>query len=272
MWFDSHSHLDAKEFSQDLSLVIARAAEQGVSGILIPTVDTHSIDHVIEIVEKWSPIIPYLCFTLGIHPLYTPGSSETDIVVLRQYLEKYQQHPRFVGVGEIGLDYFVTHLDSEQQEWFFDEQLKLAKEFDLPVILHVRKSQDQILKRLRKIGLSGGIAHAFNGSHIQAKEFLKLNFKLGFGGTLTYERALQIRRLAIDLPLDSYVLETDAPDIPPSWLKDSIEHPRRNEPLEIPAIAQIFATLRELSLPAVANMNLNNIRAVLPRLDRLMQV
>jgi TatD DNase family protein len=272
MWFDSHCHLDATEFSQDLSLVIARAAEQGVSGILIPTVDIHSIDHVIEIVEKWSSMIPYLCFTLGIHPLYTPSALEADIGVLRQYLEKYQHHPQFVGVGEIGLDYFVTNLDSDKQEWFFDEQLKLAKEFDLPVILHVRKSQDQILKRLRKIGLSGGIAHAFNGSHVQANEFLKLNFKLGFGGTLTYERALQIRRLAMDLPIESYVLETDAPDIPPSWLKDSAENLLRNEPLEIPAIAQVFATLRELSLPVVATMNLTNIRAVLPRLDRLMQV
>jgi len=271
MWFDSHCHLDAKEFSQDLALVIARAAEQGVTGILVPTVDIQSIDQVVNIVEKWRPIIPYLCFTLGVHPLYTPSANESDIGVLRQYIEKYLHHPHFVGMGEIGLDYFVTNLDADKQEWFFEEQLKLAKEFDLPAILHVRKSQDQILKRLRKTALSGGIAHAFNGSHVQANEFLKLNFKLGFGGTLTYERALQIRRLAIDLPLASYVLETDAPDIPPAWLNNSSEHLRRNEPLEIPAIAQIFGNIRELSLPAVARMNLNNIRAVLPRLNRLIQ-
>lgn len=153
----------------------------------------------------------------------------------------------------------------------FDEQLKLAKQFNLPVILHVRKSQDQILKRLRKMRLSGGIAHAFNGSLVQANQFIQLNFKLGFGGTLTYERSLQIRRLANDLPLDSYVLETDAPDIPPAWLKDTIEQKRRNEPLEILGIAQTFATLRKLSLLEVSNMNFKNLTAALPRIGQLLQ-
>jgi TatD DNase family protein len=271
MWFDSHCHLDAEEFSKDLSLVIARAAEQGVAGILVPTVDVKSFDHVIAIVERWSSLIPYLCFTLGIHPLYTPAAKEDDLKILLEYIQKYHQHPRFVGIGEIGLDYFVADLDPVKQEWFFDEQLKLAKQFDLPVILHVRKSQDQILKRLRKIGLSGGIAHAFNGSMVQASQFIALNFKLGFGGTLTYDRSLQIRRLATDLPLDSYVLETDAPDIPPAWLKDSIDQKRRNEPLEIPRIAETFATLRDLPLEQVSKINLTNLKIALPRLHQLLQ-
>jgi len=271
MWFDSHCHLDAQEFSEDLSLVLARAAEQGVTGILVPTVDRKSFDHVLAIVEEWSSLIPYLCFTLGIHPLYTPQASEEDLETLRRYVEQYQHHPRFMGIGEIGLDYFVSDLDPVKQEWFFDEQLKLAKQFNLPVILHVRKSQDQILKRLRKMGLSGGIAHAFNGSMVQANQFIQHHFKLGFGGTLTYERSLQIRRLAKDLPIDSYVLETDAPDIPPAWLKETQAQKRRNEPLEIVGIAETFASLRDLSLLEVSNMNLQNLKDVLPRLGQLLQ-
>ncbi len=271
MWFDSHCHLDAEEFSKDLSLVLARAAEQGVTGILIPAVDVKSFERVIAIVEQWSSLMPYLCFTLGIHPLYTPAATAEDVHTLLRYVEKYQTHPRFVGIGEIGLDYFVTDLDPVKQEWFFDQQLKLAKQFDLPVILHVRKSQDQILKRLRKMGLSGGIAHAFNGSMVQANQFIQLNFKLGFGGTLTYERSLQIRRLARDVPMDAYVLETDAPDIPPAWLKDTVDQKRRNEPLEIPGIAQTFATLRELSLLEVSSTNLHNLKVALPRLHQLFQ-
>ena len=272
MWLDSHCHLDAPEFAARLPLVVEAAAKNLVSAILVPAVEVADFAIVRDLAHQYAEVIPGLVYTLGIHPLYIERAKDSDLNLLATAVEKALDDPRFVGIGEIGLDYFVTNLDADKQEWFFDEQLKLAKEFNLPVILHVRKSQDQILKRLRKMSLSGGIAHAFNGSHVQANEFLKLNFKLGFGGTLTFERALQIRRLVMDLPLESYVLETDAPDIPPAWLKDSTEHLRRNEPLEIPAIAQIFATLRELSLPAVANMNLNNIRAVLPRLDRLMQV
>lgn len=118
MWFDTHCHLDADEFSKDLSLVLARAAEQGVTGILIPTVDVKSFERVIAIVEAWSDLIPYLCFTLGIHPLYTSDANEKDIQTLLEYVEKYLTHPRFVGIGEIGLDYFVSDLDPVKQEWF----------------------------------------------------------------------------------------------------------------------------------------------------------
>jgi TatD DNase family protein len=137
------------------------------------------------------------------------------------------------------------------------------------VILHVRKSQDQILKRLRQTKVSGGIAHAFNGSFVQAQQFLDLNFKLGFGGTLTFERALQIRRLACDLPLDAFVLETDAPDIPPAWLKEECES--RNEPANLPRIAQEFVKLRNLEAEFVSQQALQNALAVLPRWQSLIQ-
>jgi len=269
MWLDTHCHLDATEFEQDLSLVLARAAERGVRGILIPVVQVCDIEKVVGIVEQWHGLIPYLSFTLGIHPLYTPSAFESDLDLLREAILKYLDHPRFVGIGEIGLDYFVKELDNAKQEWFFEQQLLLARQYQLPVILHVRKSQDQILKRLRQTQVSGGIAHAFNGSFVQAQHFLDLNFKLGFGGTLTFERALQIRRLACDLPLDAFVLETDAPDIPPAWLKEECES--RNEPANLPRIAQEFVKLRNLEAEFVSQQALQNALAVLPRWQSLIQ-
>ena len=268
MWFDTHCHIDAPGFADDLSLVLARAAEQGVTGILIPAVQVTDYARVVGIVDQWSGLIPHICFSLGVHPLYTHQAQEADIEMTRQAIEKYLNHPRLVAVGEIGLDYFVTHLDNEKQEWFFEEQLKIARDFNLPIIMHVRKSQDQLLKRLRQIKVSGGVAHAFNGSFVQAQHFLDLNFVLGFGGTMTYERSLQIKRLAKEFPIESYVLETDSPDIPPSWLMD--EDVKRNEPSYLPRIAQSFAKERLISLEDLAIVNLENISRVLPRLHQLL--
>ena len=263
MWFDTHCHMDAPEFKDDLSLVLARAAEQGVTGILIPAVRVADYEKVVSIVDEWSGLIPHICFSLGIHPLYTNEAVESDIAATRDAIEQYIDHPRMVAVGEIGLDYFVDFLDNTKQEWFFEEQLKIARDFDLPIVMHVRKSQDQLLKRLRMIPVSGGIAHAFNGSFVQAEHFLKLNFVFGIGGTITYERSLQIKRLAKEYPIDSYVLETDSPDIPPSWLMD--EDHRRNEPAYLPRIAQAFAQERMIDLETLARANLENIQRVLPR-------
>ena len=267
MWFDTHCHIDAPEFKDDLSLVLARAAEQGVTGILIPAVKVSDFARVVQLVEKWSIFIPKICFSLGIHPLYTKEALESDITLTRQAIEKYINHPRLVAVGEIGLDYFVSDLDNPKQEWFFEEQLKIARDFELPIVMHVRKSQDQLLKRLRNIRVSGGIAHAFNGSFVQAKNFLDLNFVLGFGGTITYDRSLQIKRLAKEFSLESYVLETDSPDIPPSWLMDS--ESRRNEPAYLPKIAEIFAQERNIDLDTLSKANLNNLSRVIPRIKLL---
>ncbi len=149
-----------------------------------------------------------------------------------------------------------------KQEAFFSAQLKIAREVSLPVLLHVRRSQDIILKYLRRLPVAGGIAHAFNGSVQQAENFIAANCKLGFGGAMTFTRALQIRRLASDLPLEHIVLETDAPDISPAWL-----HPNRNEPQQIVQIAQVLAQLRGITdLPALALATSANVRAVLPRM------
>jgi TatD DNase family protein len=160
---------------------------------------------------------------------------------------------RPVAIGEIGLDLFVPKLDFSTQETFYVEQLKLAREYDLPVLLHCRYANDQILKHLRKIKVRGGIAHAFNGSSQQADEFIKLGFKLGFGGAFTWPRANNLRRLAVDLPLETIVLETDSPDIPPVWIGRG-----RNAPGELPRIAQSLAELRGMSVADVRDATTRN--------------
>lgn len=266
MWIDSHCHLDAGEFGGDSYAVAQRAASAGVSAIVIPAVHPSNFAVVAELARQRSD-----CFyALGIHPMYVPGAQEEDLLILREQVARLMSEPdlatRFVAIGEIGLDFFVPALLQsplrEKQEFFYIEQLKIARDFGLPVLLHVRRSQDIILKHLRRIRVKGGIAHAFNGSLQQAQNFMALGFKLGFGGAMTYTRALQIRRLASQLPLAAIVLETDAPDIAPSWL-----HPGVNSPAELPQIGQVLANLRGLSLQEVAVQTSANVRAVLQRMQ-----
>jgi TatD DNase family protein len=260
---DTHCHLDADEFAADRDGVIERAALSGVSGVLIPAVRARDYLAVKDLAHHAANILPATCYTLGIHPIYTPEAKESDLISLRQSVIDAMDDPRFVGIGEIGLDYFLPELDSHHQAFFFEAQLDLAKEFDLPVILHVRRSQDAILKVLRSRKLSGGIAHAFNGSFQQAEQFIKHNFVMGFGGAMTFPRALQIRRLAKDLPLESLVLETDAPDIPPAWLAHQEHH--RNEPAELPQISSVLAEIRSSLITQTQSICSSNALRVLPR-------
>ena len=268
MWLDTHCHLDAPEFLADLGQIIENAHAAGVQGILLPAVRANDFVAVKELVHIYKDRIPYLVYTLGIHPLYADRAKEEDLKTLDQAVTEALDDPHFVGIGEIGLDYFVPDLDPHRQAFFFDAQLDLAQKKNLPVILHVRRSQDIILKALRQRSLSGGIAHAFNGSHQQAEQFIDLGFKLGFGGAATYERALQIRRLLKDLPISAIVTETDSPDIPPSWLKD--EPVRRNEPAYLPRIAQVLAEVRDIDAEELARAVIDNAGAALPRWGQLM--
>jgi TatD DNase family protein len=260
---DTHCHLDADEFAADRDGVIERAALSGVSGLLIPAVRARDYLAVKDLAHHAANILPATCYTLGIHPIYTPEAKESDLISLRQSVIDAMDDPRFVGIGEIGLDYFLPELDSHHQAFFFEAQLDLAKEFDLPVILHVRRSQDAILKALRSRKLTGGIAHAFNGSFQQAEQFIQHNFVMGFGGAMTFPRALQIRRLAKDLPLESLVLETDAPDIPPAWLAHQEHH--RNEPAELPQISSVLAEIRSSLITQTQSICSSNALRVLPR-------
>jgi TatD DNase family protein len=269
MWIDTHCHLDAPEFDADRAAVVARARAAGVGRIVLPAVGAFNFETVRELAHRHGD-----AYALGIHPLYVDQAADTDLAALHAALAQRRDDPRLVAVGEIGLDHFVPGLDRTRQEHFYIEQLKLAREFALPVILHVRRSADSLLKHLRRIPVAGGIAHAFNGSEQQAMAFVELGFKLGFGGAMTYARALQIRRLAQMLPIDAIVLETDAPDIPPHWLYRRAEQraagaTMRNEPGELPRIAAALADLREVSMAALAAATSANAHAALPRLAAL---
>ena len=267
MWIDTHCHLDAPEFAQTLPNIISAALNQNVQAILLPTVKAAYCLSVKELVSQYSSQLPGLVYTLGIHPLYSNQVKPGDLEVVDQQIAQSLSDPRFVGIGEIGLDYFVEDLDPQQQDLIFNAQLDLAEKYQLPVILHVRRSQDAILKALRRRNIPGGIAHAFNGSMQQAEQFIALGFKLGFGGAATYERALQIRRLLKDLPLESIVTETDAPDIPPAWLMS--EGIRFNEPAFLPRIARELAEIRGIEVTAFAQAVWANAMHVLPRWSAL---
>ena len=258
MLIDTHCHLDAAEFEGQADQLAVAARQLGVHSLVIPAVCTNNFGQVAALGQ-------YGGYALGIHPLYVAAAVEADLALLRDRVEQAMSDQNFVAIGEIGLDFFVPELCSAEmrarQAHFYHAQLRIAREFDLPVLLHVRRSVDQILKGLRQIGVPGGIAHAFNGSAQQSEMLIKLGFKLGFGGAMTYTRALQIRRLASTLPMAAIVLETDAPDIAPSWLDTG-----PNTPAELVKIAQCLAVLRNQSFDAIAAATTANALAVLPRL------
>ena len=274
MWIDTHCHLDAPEFEPDCDAVRAQARAAGVGLCVLPAVQRRDWAAVQTLAARHGD-----AYALGIHPLYVPQAHEDDLQALDDALSACRGDPRLVAVGEIGLDFFVPALCEpamrERQTWFYDRQLQLAVRHDLPVILHVRRSADALLKGLRQRRVRGGIAHAFNGSLQQAQTFMDLGFALGFGGAMTFERATALRELARTLPPQALVLETDAPDIPPQWIyrtaqaRASGQPQGRNTPAELPRIAQTLAELRGMTLPALQSLTAANARRVLPGLRRL---
>lgn len=271
MWTDTHCHLDAPEFDADREAVVARARAAGVTRLVLPAVAAAHFDTVRQLAHRHGAV-----YALGLHPLYVDRADEAaDLEHLRDALRRHAADPRLVAVGEIGLDHFVPGLDRERQQRFYVAQLKLARDAGLPVVLHVRRSADALLAGLNRVEVPGGIAHAFNGSAEQARRFVERGFRLGFGGAMTFERALQIRALARELPAEALVLETDAPDIPPHWLYRTAEQraagdaTRRNEPAELPRIAETLAGLRGWSLRETAAITSANASAALPKLAAL---
>jgi len=265
VWIDTHCHLDAADFAADRDAVVAAARAAGVATMVLPAVDAGNFDRVRELAHRYR-----LAYALGIHPMCTGGAGDADLAALRERLEAHRDDPRLVAVGEIGLDHFVPGLDRDRQAAIFAAQLKLAREFELPVLLHVRRAVDSVLKQLRMRPVCGGIAHAFNGSEQQAGAFVELGFKLGFGGALTFDRALRIRRVAVAVPLQAIVMETDAPDIAPQWLYRTAEAraagaTMRNVSAELPRIGAELAALRELPVAALAEATTANALAALPR-------
>lgn len=260
MWVDTHCHLD---FLAHPDFAWQQAQAAGVTGLVLPAVSPDRFDAVRELAHR----LPGVGYCLGIHPCAAEWLSDESLRALDTALASHRDDPRLVGVGEIGLDYFVKGLPQEAMMQTFHAQLRLARQYDLPVVLHVRRSQDQVLAGLRRFGLRQGIAHAFNGSQQQADAYVRQGLQLGFGGVMTYTRSLQIRRLAGSLPLEAIVLETDSPDLAPAWMPTGAE----NSPLQIPQIADCLAQLRGLEGTAELAIRLQqNAVAALPRLATLL--
>ena len=277
MWTDTHCHLDAPEFGPDHALALAvreRAAALGVTRCVIPAVARDNFDTVRLLADRLGD-----AYALGIHPLFVPQAKDEDLDALDAALTEHRGDPRLVAVGEIGLDFFVPALCEpamrERQIGFYRAQLKLARKHRLPVILHVRRSADALLKHLREVSVSGGIAHAFNGSEQQAMLFIDMGFKLGFGGACTFEPARQLRTLAARLPLSALVMETDSPDIPPQWLYATAaqraggQPQGLNTPAELPRIGGVVAGLRGIAENVLALATSGNAVVALPKLALL---
>jgi TatD DNase family protein len=282
-WIDTHAHLDAPEFGAlpgGAAGVRGVALRCGVRLCVLPAVHSDHFGAVRDLAHAQGD-----AYALGIHPLWVPQSTEADLSLLNAALSQHRLDPRLVAVGEIGLDFFVPALCTppmrERQQLFYRAQLKLAKLHGLPVLLHVRRSADLLLKHLRSVWAGAplpgqaGIAHAFNGSDEQAAAFLRQGFKLGFGGAVTFDAARQLRHLAATLPDTALVLETDAPDIPPQWLyataaQRAAGQPQGiNTPAELPRIGAVVAGLRGVAPEALATQTTSNALDALPRLRAL---
>ena len=257
MWIDSHCHMDNALLYLNSEKVISASVTEGVDRIIIPAVNKENFDKVIKMAGKYKQCV----YALGLHPMYLNSFEDSDLELLEYYLLNNNS----VAVGEIGIDLFVQKNNQTLQENVFLSQLKIAKKFDLPVIMHVRGAIDLVLKNLRKIKVRGGIAHAFNGSFQQADQLIELGFKLGFGGAMTYPRAKHIQALAKGLPIEAIVLETDSPDMPPAWLDNG----ESNQPKELGKIAEFFCHLRGLEPSKTADIiRVNTIEAI-PKLGEL---
>jgi len=265
MWIDSHCHLDAEEFDTDREQVVERALAAGVRTMLIPAVEVRTFERARGVALRYG-----FAYTLGIHPLYVSRALDSDLEMLSDAVRSAQVDPNFVGIGEIGLDFHDGAPDAARQENFYEAQLRLARAWSLPVVLHVRRSADRLLKYLRRIEVPGGIAHAFNGSEQQAHEFAALGLRLGFGGAATFSGSTRIRRHAAQVAENRIALETDAPDIAPQWMHEASGE-RRNEPAQLPRIAFVISQLRSTTPEHLATINRRNVLDAFPRLAALVE-
>jgi len=243
--FDSHSHLDAPEFEHDRSEVILRAQAAGVKQQLLPAVEHASWKHLKEVCERHTGLYP----AYGLHPMFLASHRPEHIPALRTWIEK--ENPN--AVGECGLDFFVEGLDAEQQRFYFIEQLKLAREFELPVIVHARRAVDEAIASIRRIGVSSGVIHSYSGSEEQARQLFNLGFSLGIGGPITYDRARRLRRLVAAMPIEYLMLETDSPDQPNADYRGL-----RNEPARLVDVLKIVAQLRDQPEADIARVTTAN--------------
>jgi TatD DNase family protein len=248
---DSHCHLDASELDRDREAVIRRAREAGVERQIVPAIDAAGWPKLRDICAADPGLYP----AYGLHPMFLSSHREEHLTELHDWIAREQP----VAIGECGLDFFVEGLDAEIQQHFFDGQLVLARDFDLPVIVHARRAVDAVIAAIKRVGGSGsprrlrGVVHSFSGSIEQARQLWDLGFLIGLGGPVTYDRAKRLHRLVVQMPLDRLLLETDSPDQPDSEIRG-----QRNEPGRLPFICETIARLRDEEPAAIAAATTRN--------------
>lgn len=247
---DSHTHLDFEDFDADRDEVLKHSRQLGVRRMVVLGVYQRNWQRLWDLTQQ----DPHLYGAFGLHPVYLDEHRPTDLVELGDWLTRLKGHRQLCAVGEIGLDYFLEHLDRERQQVLFEAQLQLAVDFQLPALLHVRRSHAAVIATLKRIRLPrGGIIHAFAGSREEAREYIKLGFKLGLGGAPTWPQALRMHKVIAQLPLESVVLETDSPDMAPAMYPG-----QRNSPQHLPAICTALAERMGISPSALAEASTRN--------------
>jgi TatD DNase family protein len=246
---DTHCHLDAPEFGADTAAVLQRARTAGVQAQIIPAVAKSNWQAIATLCAQQ----PDCYAAYGLHPMYLAQHAEPHLADLRAWLGT---HPA-VAVGEAGLDYFVPGLDQAQQQHYFEAQLRIARDFDLPVILHARRAYDQVHASLRRLGIKRGVVHSFSGSVEQAQALFRLGMCVGIGGPVTYPRAARLRALVASMPIEHLLLETDAPD-QPLFSRQGM----RNEPAQVCSVAETVAALRGLTLAQISIATNDNVARV----------
>ncbi|WP_109125938.1 TatD family hydrolase [Dyella sp. C11] len=244
---DSHAHIDDASFAPDLGAVFQRASDAGVRHIVVPAIDVASWPRIEAICREYTHAHP----AYGLHPIYLDQHRPEHLDELRAWLQTHSA----VAVGEIGLDYFLPELDVERQRDYFKQQLRVARDFDLPVIVHARRAVDEVTSTMRRIGGLRGVVHSFSGSLQQAERLWELGFHLGLGGPVTHERAQRLRHIVATMPVERLLLETDAPDQP-----GACHRGERNEPANIVEVLNVIAELRGESPESLAAATTRNAR------------
>lgn len=245
MLVDSHSHFDAPEFDADRDAALQRARRAGVARQIVPAVTCASWEKLRAVCAGDAGLFP----AYGLHPMYLADHVPAHLPALRDWIER----ERPVAVGECGLDFFVEGLDEATQRYYFDGQLRLAREFDLPVIVHARRAVDAVIAAVKRVGGLRGVVHSFSGSPEQARQLWQLDFMIGLGGPVTYARANRLRTLVSTMPIESLLLETDAPDQPDAGIRG-----QRNEPARLAVVCEAIAGLRGEPPEAVARATTRN--------------
>jgi TatD DNase family protein len=246
---DSHTHIDTGEFDVDRPEALGRARAAGVTRQIVPAIALSGFAKLRDLCAEERGLFP----AYGLHPMYLAEHAPAHLQDLRGWIER----ERPVAVGECGLDFFVDGLDAEAQRRYFHAQLELAREFELPVIVHARRAVDEVTQAFRNIGVGAGVVHSFSGSREQAQQLWKLGFCIGLGGPLTYVRAHRLRDIVATMPLEFLLLETDSPDQPLHGHQG-----RRNEPALLADVCACVAALRGTTPAEIAFATTQNAERV----------